>query len=199
VRENMGIRYMIKPRQSTWKMLADGASLPAFIKGIKGRAHVVIDGHAEEVQGAYLTEDEMRAMATAGKVCPVPDELAAVEKGAVVMLSGQSGPIETDSQLEQSPDTLAGVLADTPADTQPDTPEPVWLTIEEAVSAGILQGSAESVKRVLRRYAQNSRDVPEPSIIGGARKYDRNVLIAWQDSRPVQLSKEPDMDEAGAS
>lgn len=201
VRENMGIRYMIKPRISTWKMLADGANLPSFIKGTKGRAHVVIDGHAEEVQGAYLTEDELRDMATGGVVTPIPAVFTAIEQGAVFMLSGQSADAD-GPQVTDRPDTPAGQPAGPPESPEPaaiEPPVPVYLTVEDAVAEGILTGSPESVKRSLRRDAQLGKSyVPQPRIIDGARRYDRDELAAWRNSRPRAGTDSDDLDNVAA-
>jgi len=197
VRESLGIRYMIKPKDRTWRMLADGAAMPKFGRDEKGRAHVVVDGHSEEVQGTYATEEELIALSTSGTITEKLDVFAALESGPIgeelMTLSGHGGTVG-GSPVEAIRTADSGQLADAPAGRRPgavpaqrqelEAPKPVYLTLEEAVEQGILTGKVESLARTLRRDAKNERPLtPEMVLMGGQRKYDRDDLTAWRDSR----------------
>jgi hypothetical protein len=109
------------------------------------------------------------------------------------MLSGQSDGT-ANPHLDGCPDTVGGHSAGSI-----EAPEPVYLTIEEAVSEGILTGVPESVKRTLRRDIQLGKPAaPEVHLIDGARRYAREELAAWRDSRPrVAGGPDADLGEAG--
>jgi hypothetical protein len=187
VRENMGIRYMIKPRPSTWKMLADGASFPDFIRGgITGHAFVVINGEQEEVQGAYATDPELAELSISGEVCPVPGQFRAIEAGSLVMVGGQAGhghssghTIDADSPTGDRP-ALPYRMAVQTVDTQ----APVLVTVDQAVADGALGGNPESLKRALRRD-RDKGTAPEPQDgPNGSQLYDLEALRAWHENRP---------------
>jgi hypothetical protein len=195
VRENMGIRYMIKVREGTWKMLADGAVLPKFLKGTPGRAHVVINGHVEEVQGVLLTEEELQELALEGVVSPMFPVFRELDQGATFMeLSGHvttAGDLQLDGVSGGSGGHALPAAPETPPESieKPENEPTVreYLTLEEAVSAGVVAGSAdnlagsvENLKRYLRRDATKGKNVPAAHVIDGARKYDRAELVAWR-------------------
>jgi hypothetical protein len=186
VRENMGIRYFIKPRPSTWRMLADGATFPDFIRGTPGHAFVVINGEQEQVQGAYATDSELKELSISGQVCPVPGQFRAIEEGALVMVRGQAGhghssghsidPETTTSDRPALPYRMAVQTV--------DTPEPVLVTVDQAVADGALGGNPESLKRALRRDRdKGTGPTPQPGP-NGSQLYDLEVLRAWHENRP---------------
>ncbi|MBM0235435.1 DUF87 domain-containing protein [Micromonospora sp. STR1_7] len=62
-RENFGIRCLARYTSNAWKMLVPEASMPRASRTL-GRWQVVIGGQATEVQVAYLTTAQARALAT---------------------------------------------------------------------------------------------------------------------------------------
>ncbi|MEV4820254.1 DUF87 domain-containing protein [Micromonospora sp. NPDC049274] len=62
-RENFGIRCLARYTSNNWKMLVPEASMPRASRTL-GRWQVVIGGQATEVQVAYLTTAQARALAT---------------------------------------------------------------------------------------------------------------------------------------
>ncbi|MFG1871884.1 helicase HerA domain-containing protein [Micromonospora arborensis] len=66
-RENFGIRCLARYTANNWKMLVPEAAMPRASRTL-GRWQVVIGGQATEVQVAYLTTAQARALATSGEV-----------------------------------------------------------------------------------------------------------------------------------
>jgi hypothetical protein len=64
-RENFGIRFLARYTVNAWKMLVPEAAMPRSSRTL-GRWQVVIGGTATEVQVAYLTTKQARALAKAG-------------------------------------------------------------------------------------------------------------------------------------
>lgn len=195
VRESMGIRYMIKPRVSTWAMLADGAALPRFVRGVKGRGHVVVEGHAEEVQGAYLTAEEMRALALGGTIAEMPGDLAAAERDAlrlyvsreVESLDVPAAPglqtlglhiDDTAHDLRKQASALPCAAPGRPAlHVVPSAP----VTLREAIDEGVITG----LTLPSLRAARSREGFPAPVDREGRNLvYDRAALIEWQAGRP---------------
>ncbi|WP_239166249.1 type IV secretory system conjugative DNA transfer family protein [Actinoplanes italicus] len=93
-RENFGIRCLARYTANAWKMLVPEASMPRASRTL-GRWQIVIGGVATEVQVAYLTTAEARALA---KVTKEPDE-------------GLSRDVTGDSDMMTLQDAIdAGVL-----------------------------------------------------------------------------------------
>jgi hypothetical protein len=65
-RENFGIRCLARYTANNWKMLVPEASMPRASRSL-GRWQVVIGGQATEVQVAYLTTAQSRALASPEK------------------------------------------------------------------------------------------------------------------------------------
>jgi hypothetical protein len=64
-RENFGIRCLARYTANNWKMLVPEAAMPRASRTL-GRWQVVIGGQAIEVQVAYLTTKQARALANPG-------------------------------------------------------------------------------------------------------------------------------------
>jgi hypothetical protein len=64
-RENFGIRCLARYTKNAWKMLVPEAAMPRASRTL-GRWQVVIGGQAIEVQVAYLTAKQARALANPG-------------------------------------------------------------------------------------------------------------------------------------
>jgi hypothetical protein len=64
-RENFGIRCLARYTSNAWKMLVPEAGMPRASRTL-GRWQVVIGGVATEVQVAYLTTSQARALASPG-------------------------------------------------------------------------------------------------------------------------------------
>jgi hypothetical protein len=64
-RENFGIRCLARYTKNAWKMLVPEAAMPRSSRTL-GRWHMVIGGQAIEVQVAYLTTSQARALANPG-------------------------------------------------------------------------------------------------------------------------------------
>jgi hypothetical protein len=71
-RENFGIRFLARYTTNNWKMLVPEAAMPRSSRTL-GRWQVVIGGQATEVQVAYLTVKQARALA-----CPRSPETSQV-------------------------------------------------------------------------------------------------------------------------
>lgn len=170
VRENLGIRLMIKPKVRTWEMLADGAALPKFLRGTKGRGHLVIDGEAQEVQIGYGTDAQLRDLAVSGDVSKVPSVWREIEEGRRWEAVGQ-----TDIGGSEAPEGLP----------EPSDPEPVrpWVTVVQAVADGLLEGNPASLSRALHRDRAKGT-APEGRIGPNGLEYDPDELVAWYGSRP---------------
>lgn len=174
VRENMGVRYMITPRPSTWNMLADGANFPRFLRGTKGRAHVVVGGVSREVQGGFSPrDDDYRDLATSGTVTEIDTGWRAVE------LRKRWVPVLTDPDEGET-----CIIIDQAPPLEIPTAKPVveWVTVTQAVSQGMLTGSPASVSRALRR-ARGSDGAPEGRIGASGLEYDPAELAVWQAAR----------------
>jgi hypothetical protein len=65
-RENFGVRCLARYTSNNWKMLVPEAAMPRASRTM-GRWQVVIGGQATEVQVAYLTNAQARALAVAAK------------------------------------------------------------------------------------------------------------------------------------
>ncbi|MEV4389100.1 DUF87 domain-containing protein [Micromonospora sp. NPDC049580] len=138
-RENFGIRCLARYTANNWKMLVPEASMPRASRTL-GRWQVVIGGQATEVQVAYLTTKQARALA-----CPRSPETSQV--------SGLSSP--------------AGD----------------FLTLREAVDAGVLPWTYEAAKKRLQRRVGT---IPAPrGKRGTADLYARADLAAWAGGTKV--------------
>jgi hypothetical protein len=132
-RENFGIRFLARYTTNNWKMLVPEAAMPRSSRTL-GRWQVVIGGQATEVQVAYLTVKQARALA-----CP------------------------------RSPETLQVEALSRPAGD--------FLTLREAVEAGVLPWTFDAAKKRLQRKVGQ---VPKPrSKRGTADLYARPDLDAW--------------------
>jgi hypothetical protein len=65
-----------------------------------------------------------------------------------------------------------------------ETPEPVLVTVDQAVTDGALSGNPESLKKALRRDRdKGTAPIPEPGP-NGSQLYDLEALRAWHENRP---------------
>ena len=138
-RENFGIRFLARYTTNNWKMLVPEAAMPRSSRTL-GRWQVVIGGQATEVQVAYLTVKQARALA-----CP------------------------------RSPETLQVEALSRPAGD--------FLTLREAVDAGVLPWTHGAAKKRLQRKVGQ---VPQPrGKRGTADVYAQADLAVWaaSDSR----------------
>lgn len=96
-RENFGIRCLARYTSNNWKMLCPEASMPRAGR-TQGRWQIVIGGTATEVQVAYLSASQARAVA-----CP--------EKPAEGLEGGLSRDVRVDMDMMTLQDAIdAGVL-----------------------------------------------------------------------------------------
>lgn len=75
-RENFGIRCLARYTANNWKMLVPEAAMPKSSRTL-GRWQVVIGGQATEVQVAYLTVAQARALASACPESPGTSQVSA--------------------------------------------------------------------------------------------------------------------------
>lgn len=143
-RENFGIRFLARYTTNNWKMLVPEAAMPRSSRTL-GRWQVVIGGQATEVQVAYLTVKQARALA-----CPRSPETSQVSD-----LSRSAGD---------------------------------FLTLTDAVDAGVLPWTREAAKKRLQRKVGK---VPSPrGKQGTADLYARADLEAWATSNaPEEVAR----------
>lgn len=153
-RENFGIRFLARYTVNAWKMLVPEAAMPRASR-VLGRWQMVVGGVATEVQVAFLTAAQARALAGVPGRAKTP-----------------VGPLSSD---------VAGNGLET-GNTVDPLSEPV--TIREAIDEGILSGSKEAVKMRLTRARKAGRDVPAPVGKRGLQTdlYRRGDLIVWAES-----------------
>ena len=136
-RENIGVLVFGRWRASTWKMLAPDHPMPA--KNLTPGRVQVVDSEVRECQVAKVSEQEARALATAGKVSLLPWGMPGATGATDDRLDGETGPdlhIATD-------EPVAGELPVA-------GPVGVAVTLREAVEARLLGDMTIEAARTAR-------------------------------------------------
>lgn len=161
-RENVGVKILMNPSSSTWKMLADRFAQPPP-DNTKGRAQVVID-EVRECQVVWFTAVEAREFSMSGIVTPCPRGMPGV--------SGVPGLIPIDvagSDQVFVPGTRPVVL--TPGGE---------VTLLEAVRQGVAPFSLAAV----RKHAQRDPAFPvRAGMRGQAGVWDALELSDYYEAR----------------
>ena len=163
IRESFGYRLLGRWSLNAWRMLAGEVWPPPKATRHKGRWQAVCGGQATEVQVAYLTSAEARALATSGIVVPFPDTSEMTSSAAVTPLhlvpaaDGEAGPVGLRQAIAE------GVL------TVPEDSTPVRYLA------------------AVRKARQYDAEFPAPvdqGGPGGEHRYARAELAAWARNRP---------------
>jgi hypothetical protein len=157
-RENFGIRCLARYSANAWKMLVPEAAMPRASR-TRGRWQVVVGGEAREVQVAYLSNAQARALA----VSPLRERaFMASDQG---MSPGQ--PVSRDMPVD---------------------PLTVEMTLRQAVDCGYVHGKYEAAKKRLQRDRRTAGDRVPPVVgqRGQADLFRAGDLIAWSMPADVQ-------------
>jgi hypothetical protein len=132
-RENIGVIVFGRWRATTWKMLAPDFPMPA--KNLTPGRVQVVGSDVRECQAIYMTEQEARALATAGKVSRLPYGMPGATGATGALIDEGTGPDLCDA-------TDGRVLTGLPVAAA--------VTLREAVENGLLGGTTLTAARSLR-------------------------------------------------
>ena len=155
-RENIGVIVFGRWKPATWKMLASDFAMPA--KNLTPGRVQVVGNDVRECQTAYLTEQEARALAVAGRVSLLPAGMT----GATGATGATDAPIEQSTAPDLCTATGDLVLEGAPVAT---------VTLREAVLGGLLGETSVAAARSLR-----ARDPLFPGPVGNNSKDHRYAI-----------------------
>lgn len=164
-RESINVIAFGRFKESNWKMLAGDFPMPAKSL-IPGRIQVVTD-KVQECQGIFMTAKEAKALALAGTVAELPDNLPGARR-----VPGGTHPAiaNPDQPLSQGQGPVVPAL-------------PGFVTLREA-SSDKGEAVVDLTLDALRKVAQRDPDFPRRRGFRGlAGEYDPSELSDWEMAR----------------
>jgi hypothetical protein len=156
-RENFAVRALARYTSNAWKMLAPQAPMPRASR-VRGRWTIVIGDTVTQVQVAYLSPAQMRAVARVTGGAKIPD--------ARLTSTVTGNPGETGNTVDPLSEPIA---------------------LRDAIAEGILPWSKDALKMRMLRARKAGRALPEPVGKRGLQTdlYRRGDLIIWAESEKV--------------
>lgn len=177
-RENLGALAFHDPKESTWKMLVGDDHPRPAPSGHLGR-HVLVTSTVQMFQVAYMTEEEAREFAVAGKVAIPRHDMPCV--GGLTPKMPVADVADTRA-IERTPPEL-GFVADTGGSA---TGPAGAATLRDLVIAGVIQRTVTAAQR------NSTRDSDHPGPVGrrgNAHLYDIAEIAAYEAGKQKVRSR----------